>query len=115
MKFSVVAVIVPEEHEDIAIDKVKEAGATGVTIFKGTGVGLKEKKTFMGLGFERGESMLICVVERTVGFKVLKKIKKELNMSEHGNGLAFSIPLGHLVGLDYKQIKVFEEEMEEKI
>ena len=113
MKFSVVAVIVAEENEDIAIDKVKEAGAAGVTVFKGTGVGLKKKKTFMGLGFERGESMLICVVERSVGLKILKKIKKELNMDEHGNGLAFSIPLAHLVGMSYKQLQVFDEEMEE--
>lgn len=112
MKFSVVAVIVPEEHEDIAIDKVKEAGATGVTVFKGTGVGLKEKRTFFGMGFERGESMLICVVERTVGFKILKQIKKKLELDQHGNGLAFSLPLDHLVGLDYAQLRVFEDEME---
>lgn len=114
MKFSVVAVIVPEEHEDIAIDKVKEAGATGVTVFKGTGVGLKEKKTFFGMGFERGESMLICVVERTIGFKVLKYIKKELKLDDHGKGLAFSLPLDHLVGMDYQQLQKFEEEKESK-
>ncbi len=112
MKFSLVAVIVPEEHEDIAIDKVKEAGATGVTVFKGTGVGLNEKKTFFGMGFERGESMLLCVTERAVGFKILKQIKKELQLDKHGNGLAFSLRLDHLVGLDYEQLKYFEEEKE---
>jgi nitrogen regulatory protein PII len=113
VKFSVVVVLVPEEHEDRAIDKLKEAGAVGVTIFKGTGVGLKEKKTFFGMGFERGESMMVCVTERTVGFKILKKIRKELELDKHGNGLAFTLPLDHLVGLDYEQLQVLEEEREQ--
>ena len=113
MKFSMVVVIVPEEHEDKAIDKVKEAGATGVTVVKGNGIGLKEKKTFFGLSYERNESVLLCVTERSVGFKVLKYIRKELDFSQQGSGLAFSIPLDHLVGLDHEQLMTFENEREE--
>ena len=113
MKFSVVTVIVPEEKEDKAIDEVKAAGATGVTVLKANGIGLKEKKTFFGLGYERNESVLLCVVERTVGFSILKYIRKALNFDKHGNGIAFSIPLDHLVGLSFEQLEKFQEEREE--
>ena len=113
MKFALVAVIVPEEHEDLAVDKVKEAGAAGVTVLKASGLGLKEKKTFFGLSYERNESVLLCIVEKSVGVNILKFVRDALNLDKHGNGLAFSIPMDHLVGMDIASIEKFQTEREE--
>ncbi len=45
MKFAVLVAILAEELEEKAIDSAKQAGAGGVTILDGRGIGTQEKKT----------------------------------------------------------------------
>ena len=72
MRFSAVVLIVPEEDENRAVDILKEAGATGMTILKGKGLRQNDRKTFLGLGLERKESLLLCVVEKQLAMRILK-------------------------------------------
>jgi nitrogen regulatory protein PII-like uncharacterized protein len=72
MKFSAVVLIVPEEDENRAVEILKEAGATGITILKGKGLRHNERKTFLGLGLERKESLLLCVVEKQLAMRILQ-------------------------------------------
>ena len=48
MRFSAVVLIVPEEDENRAVDILKQAGATGITILKGKGLRPGDRKTFLG-------------------------------------------------------------------
>ncbi len=115
MKFSAVVLIVPEEQENSAVDVVKEAGATGVTLIRAKGLGLNERKTFLGLGLERKESVLLCVVEKNLSVRILKQIKKQLELGTSGAGIAFSVPLENLVGLRLAQLQIFKKEVEENL
>jgi hypothetical protein len=72
MKFSAVVLIVPEEDENRAVEILKDAGATGITILKGKGLRHNERKTFLGLGLERKESLLLCVVEKQLAMRILQ-------------------------------------------
>ncbi len=115
MKFSVLVAIVSEELEDKAIDIAKKAGAGGVTIIHGTGIGLKEKKIFFGLTYEGRESILIFVLERKLSLEVLKALNRELELEKEDHGLAFVIPIEHLAGINREEILKFQEKLKNEL
>ena len=114
MKFSLLVAIVDNKMEDQAIDIAKANGAGGVTLFKGSGIGLSEKKTFFGLTYERAESILLFVLEKRTTLKVMKALNKELDLEASGSGLILTMPIEHLAGIPMKQIKRFEEQLKEE-
>ena len=114
MRFSLLVAIVDNKMEDKAIDIAKANGAGGVTLFKGSGIGLNEKKTFFGLTYERAESILLFVLERRTTLKVMKALNAQLDLEASGSGMIFSMPIEHLVGIPMKQIERFQEQLKEE-
>jgi len=115
MKFAAVVLIVPEEDENRAVEIVKHAGATGLTILKGKGLRHNERKTFLGLGLERKESLILCVVEKQLAMRILRTVKIELRLDLPGGGIAFSLPLGSVVGIGLAQLEAFQREVAEDL
>lgn len=111
MKFSLLIAIVDNTMEDQAIDIAKANGAGGVTLFKGSGIGLNEKKTFFGLTYERAESVLLFVLEKSASLKVMKALNKELGLENSGGGMVMTMPIEHLAGIPMKQIERFQEQI----
>lgn len=115
MKFSVLAAILTEEMEDKAIDIARKSGAGAVTIMSGRGITADEKKTFFGLTFEGSQSVLIYVLERRLSLHVLKKITRELDLENDPRGVAFTIPLEHLRGINIEEVEQFTESLKGEI
>lgn len=115
MRFAAVVLIVPEEDENRAVEIVKQAGATGVTILKGKGLRHNERKTFLGLGLEQKESLILCVVEKQLAMRILRAVKIELRLDLPGGGIAFSLPLGSVVGIGLEQLQSFRRGVEDAI
>ncbi len=115
MKFSAVVLIVPEEDENRAVGILKESGATGLTILKGKGLRHNERKTFLGLGLERKESLLLCVVEKQLAMRILRSVKVQMQLDLPGGGLGFSLPLGSVIGIGLEQMLAFRREVEEDL
>jgi len=113
MKFSLLVSIVSEELEENTLFTAKNAGAGGVTILKGKGVGGEEKKTFFGLTYEGAQSVLIFVLEKKLSLKVLKALSQEKTLK--GNCVTFTIPLEHLSGINIEQLMKFENELKQEI
>ncbi|MEF8717785.1 MAG: hypothetical protein V5B44_08610 [Candidatus Accumulibacter necessarius] len=74
-----------------------------------------ERKTFLGLGLERKESLLLCVVEKQLAMRILRSVKMQMKMDLPGGGLAFSLPLGSVVGIGLAQMQAFRREVEEDL
>ncbi len=115
MKFSALVAILAEEMEEKAIASARNAGAGGVTILNGRGIGAEEKKTFFGLTFEGSQSVLIFVLERKLSVGVLKALTKDLDLASHAKGVVFTLPLEHIAGIDMKQIRKFEERVRDEL
>ena len=115
MKFSALVAILAEELEEEAIVSARKAGATGVTILNGRGIGAREKKTFFGLTYEGSQSVLIFVLERKLSVTVLKCLTKDLDLGNHSKGVVFSLPLEHIAGIDPVQIQQFEQRIKDEI
>lgn len=115
MKFSALVAIIADEFEERAIDAAKQAGAGGVTILSARGIGAKEKKTFFGLTYEGSQSVLIFVLERKLSLTVMKAISKELDLTNQTRGVAFCLPLEHIMGIDTGQVSQFEERIKDEL
>jgi hypothetical protein len=111
MKFTAVLVIAPEELEDTVIDRAQRAGATGVTILPGKGIGGEARKTFFGLTFEGTQSVLLMVVGSHLTAPILKELHQVLVKGTESRGLAFAIPIEHLTGIEMRQVVRFEEHL----
>jgi len=108
VKFSVLVAILAEELEEKAIDVARQAGAGGVTILDARGIGAKEKKTFFGLTYEGSQSVLIFVLEKKLSLAVLKSLTEAFDLKNQSKGVAFTLPLDHISGIDLSQIQRFE-------
>lgn len=115
MKFSVLVAILADELEDKAIDVARNAGAEGVTILNGRGIGAQEKKSFFGLTYEGSQSVLIFVLERKLSLHVMKQLVKALDLRRDSKGVVFTLPLEHLAGIDMRQIHAFEARIKDDI
>ncbi|RUM69161.1 MAG: transcriptional regulator [Sulfurovum sp.] len=116
MKFTALVAIIEDKDEEVAIDIAKEAGAGGVTIIHGKNIGLEEKKVFFGLTLEENVSILLFILPRKLSMKVMKAIRKELNLDSSTNGgLIFTLPLSHVAGLDINELHKFEHDIKSMI
>ncbi len=112
MKFVALVAVVAQEKEESAITMAKEAGAGAVTIIKGRNMGLKEKKIFFGLTLEENVSLLLFVLPRKISLIVMKRLRDGLDIDNNENSsLAFTLPLGHVAGLNIEELHKFENEI----
>ena len=115
MKFSVLVAILADEMEDKAIDIARDAGAGAISIINARGISGDAKKTFFGLTYEGAQSVLLLVLERHLSLQILKKITRELDLENDNRGIAFTIPLEHLGGVNQRDIIEFSKNLEDEI
>ena len=110
MKFTALVAVIRNADEEEAIKVAKEAGAGSVTIVHGKNIGLQEKKVFFGLTFEENVSVLLFILPRRLSMKVMRALRLAFDLDNHENsGLAFTLPLSHVAGLDNDELHKFED------
>ncbi len=113
MRFKLILSSVKTDLTDQIVDKAKEAGATGATIIPGRGTGVREAKTFFGLSLEAQSDIIMFLVEEHLAVKMLDVIKQAGEFHKPGTGIAFALPVDHVVGLE-SQMEQFKEEVKKK-
>ena len=108
MRFKIILASVKSEITDKIVDAVKKEGATGATIIPARGTGIKEAKTFFGLTLEAQTDIIMLLAEEHVAEKLLTVIKKAGEFGKPGTGIAFMLPVEHVVGLE-SQIEKFKQ------
>ena len=110
MRFKLILSSVKTDITDHIVDAAKKAGATGATIIPGRGTGIKEAKTFFGLSLEAQTDIILLLVEEHLVAQILDSIKDAGKFHKPGTGIAFVVPVEHVVGLE-SQMEKFEEEV----
>ncbi len=113
MKFTTLVSIIPDMHEEKAIEVAKNAGAGSVTILKGKHIGLEEKKIFFGLTLEENVTVLLFILPVKLSMNVMRALRDEFNMKDEkqSSAIIFTIPIGHIVGIDKEELHSFEEDI----
>ena len=110
MRFKLILASVKADITDKVVDSAKDAGATGATIIPARGTGIKEAKTFFGLSLEAQTDIILLLVEEHLIKKILETIQKAGEFHKPGTGIAFVVPVDHVVGLE-SQMEKFKEEV----
>ncbi len=110
MRFKLILSSVKTDITDNIVDAAKNAGATGATIIPARGTGIHEAKSFFGLTLEAQTDIILFLVEEHVVTKILDAIKKAGEFEKPGTGIAFVVPVEHVVGLE-SQMEIFKEEV----
>ena len=110
MKFVALISIVTAENEENIRKIAKELGASGAMVIQAKGSGFEEKKSFFSLTFEGNHTILLYILEEKMARSVLKAIKKDIEEGK-SEGVAFTTPISHVVGLNQTVIKKFEEKI----
>ncbi len=110
MRFKLILTSVESHITDKVVDAAKAAGATGATIIPARGTGIHEAKTFFGLTLEAQTDIIMFLVEEHTVTKVLDAIKQAGEFHKPGTGIAFVLPVEHVVGLE-SQMEQFKQEV----
>jgi nitrogen regulatory protein PII len=110
MRFKLILASVKTEISDKVVDAGKEAGATGATIITARGTGIHEAKTFFGLSLEAQTDIILFLVEEHRVHEIMKAISEAGEFSKPGTGIAFSIPVEHVLGME-SQIEKFKNKV----
>lgn len=110
MRFKLILASVKADITNQIIDAGKAAGATGATIIPARGTGIHEAKTFFGLTLEAQTDIIMMLVEEHLVAKILESIKKAGEFDKPGTGIAFVLPVEHIVGLE-SQMEKFKEDV----
>ena len=113
MQFNLIMALVKPHITDNVVDAMKEAGATGATIIPARGTGIHEAKTFFGLSIEDKTDIIVFLVEEHVVENLLEVIRLAGKFNEPGTGIAFVLPIDHIVGLE-SQMKKFKDQARDK-
>jgi nitrogen regulatory protein P-II 1 len=96
--------IVERGKADYIVNKAKASGAGGATILFGRGTGQEEfKRMFHHLHVESSKEIIIILSQDTQVESILSAIVEAGKLKEPGKGIAFTVPVTHLVGLDYRK------------
>lgn len=111
MRFKLILSTIKPDITDRIVDAAKGAGATGATIIPARGTGIREAKTFFGLSLEAQTDIILLLVEEHIVDKILDSIKESGEFHKPGTGIAFVVPVEHVVGLE-SQMEKFKEEVQ---
>jgi nitrogen regulatory protein P-II 1 len=109
MRFKIIMVSVKPHLTDHVVDGAKAAGATGATIIPARGTGIHEAKSFFGMSLEAQTDMIMFLVEEHTVEAILDAIKISGKFHEPGTGIAFVMPVDHVVGIE-SQMEKFKQQ-----
>lgn len=110
MRFKLILSSVKPDITDKVVDAAKSVGATGATIIPARGTGIHEAKSFFGLTLEAQTDIIMFLVEEHIVTRVLDEIRQAGEFHKPGTGIAFVLPVEHVVGLE-SQMEKFKQEV----
>lgn len=92
-------IIVKSGFADEAMEAAKAAGAQGGTIIHGRGIGIRENVKLFGVAIEPEKDILMVLVGQKEAGDVLTAITEKVGLDQPGQGIAFSVPVGRVMGI----------------
>lgn len=98
-KYEVILCIVNAGFSDVVMDAAKEAGARGGTVIHARGTANKEAEQFFHITIQPDKDIVMILVPCDIKEAVLHALYTHAGLKTEGQGIAFSLPVSHVVGL----------------
>jgi nitrogen regulatory protein PII len=100
-RFVLIVTIVSKGFADTIVDISKTAGAEGGTIVYGRGAGIHEQAKFCGIPIEQEKEMVLTLVPREKGERVLEAILEKGELCKPGRGIVFTLDVEKTAGINH--------------
>lgn len=97
--YELILCIVNTGFSDIVMDAAKEVGARGGTVIHARGTANKEAEEFFHITIQPDKEIVMILVTAEIKDAVLHAIYNSAGLKSEGQGIAFSLPVNHVVGL----------------
>ena len=99
-KYELILCIVNNGYTDLVMEAASKSGARGGTVVTARGSGNAEAEKLYGITITPEKEVVMIVVPRSIKDNVLKAIYEEAGLDTRGQGIAFSLPVDDVVGLN---------------
>ena len=99
MNHELIVCIVNTGYSELVMDAAKEVGARGGTVIHAKGTANKEAEEYFKIIIQPDKEMVLILVPENIKDDVLHAIYKSAGLKSEGQGIAFSLPVDHVVGL----------------
>lgn len=101
MKYTHQAIIciVNSGYSDEVMDCAKKFGARGGTVLNARGTANKDAEKFFGITVEQEKEIVLIVVQSNLVDNILHALYNEVGLNSAGQGIAFALPVDHVVGI----------------
>lgn len=91
--------IVNEGFSDLVMEAAKEAGAGGGTVLEARGTANGEAEKLFKIEIQPKKEMVLIIVPTEIKDDVLHSLYKRVGLNTAGQGIAFALPVDHVVGI----------------
>ena len=99
LKASLIVSIVRKGWGSPVLEASVKAGARGGTVIFGRGAGINEQEKIFGMSIEPEKEIVLTVVYADQAETVLNEIVRAADLNDTGRGIAFVVPVEHVVGV----------------
>ena len=99
MEYEVIFCIINAGYSELVMDAAKEVGARGGTVMNAKGTANREAEQFFKIAIQPEKEVVMILVPKDIKDDVLHAIYKHAGLKSEGSGIAFSMPVNHVVGL----------------
>jgi len=101
-KISLIVTITNKGWGDTVLDASMKAGAEGGTILLGRGIGIRDKRTILGICIEPEREIVLSVTYPDKKEAILQEITRAAELEKPGAGIAFVVPVEKVVGVVHR-------------
>lgn len=95
--------VVERGKADKIVDKAKEAGAKGATVFYGRGTGASEVKRFLNIYIDSSKEIIMILCEEEEYKPIRDAVVDAGRLKDPGTGVVFTLPIIDLIGLHHRE------------
>ncbi len=99
-QFEMVFAIVNSGYTEEVMDAVKACGATGGTIINARGTANTDIEKFFGISISSEKELVMIIISKEIKENVLKAIYEKVGLDTPGQGIAFTVPVDDVVGIN---------------
>jgi len=81
----------------------RECGAKGGTVIQARGTAKDEVEKAFDIAIHPEKEIVMILVNKTIKEAVLHAVYKNVGLNSPGQGIAFSVPVDDVVGIEYKK------------
>ena len=100
VRYEMILCIVNTGFSETVMDAAKEVGARGGTVIHARGTANKEAEQFFHITIQPDKEIVMILVPADIKDKVLHALYQHAGLKTEGQGIAFSLPVDDVVGIN---------------